>query len=134
MDLDEILAKAKEAVNLGARELHIVGGLHPDNPFSYYTDMLKMLRKNFPKVNLKCFTAVEICHFAHRENRSVESILAELKEAGLDTMPGGAQRFWCRKLGRKFAGKKRAARNGSPFIGRLTNLEFQQMQLCSLGI
>ena len=89
MSLEEILAKVREAINLGAKELHIVGGLHPDNSFSYYTDMLKGLRYEFPSVNLKCFTAVEICHFARQEKRSIESILSELKEAGLDTMPGG---------------------------------------------
>jgi len=106
MSLNEILAKAKEAVNLGAKELHIVGGLHPDNPFSYYTDMLKMLRKDFPNMNLKCFTAVEICHFAHRENRSVESILAELKEAGLDTMPGGGAEILVPEIREKICGQK----------------------------
>jgi len=106
MSLDEILAKAKEAVNSGAKELHIVGGLHPDNPFSYYTDMLKMLRKNFSGINLKCFTAVEICHFAKQENRSVESILAELKEAGLDTMPGGGAEILVPEIREKICGQK----------------------------
>jgi aminodeoxyfutalosine synthase len=106
MSLNEILAKAREAVNAGARELHIVGGLHPDNPFSYYTDMLKSLKKEFPGVNLKCFTAVEICHFAKKENRSVESILAELKEAGLDTMPGGGAEILVPEIRTQICGEK----------------------------
>jgi len=106
MSLNEILAKAKEAVNSGARELHIVGGLHPDNPFSYYTDMLKALRKNFPDVNLKCFTAVEICHFAKQESRSVESILMELKEAGLNTMPGGGAEILVPEIRKQICGEK----------------------------
>jgi len=106
MALSEITAKAQEAVNLGARELHIVGGLHPDNPFSYYTSMLKTLRQNFPKVNLKCFTAVEICHFAKQQNTSVESILAELKEAGLDTMPGGGAEILVPEIRQKICGQK----------------------------
>ncbi|MCL2207989.1 MAG: CofH family radical SAM protein [Fibromonadales bacterium] len=106
MNLNEILEKAKEAVNSGARELHIVGGLHPDNPFSYYTDMLKALRKNFPEANLKCFTAVEICHFAKQEGRSVESILTELKEAGLDTMPGGGAEILVPEIRKQICGEK----------------------------
>jgi len=106
MALPEITAKAKQAADLGARELHIVGGLHPDNPFSYYTSMLKTLRQNFPSVNLKCFTAVEICHFAKQESRSVESILAELKEAGLDTMPGGGAEILVPEIRQKICGKK----------------------------
>ncbi|NLG39957.1 MAG: radical SAM protein, partial [Fibrobacter sp.] len=59
-----VLEKAAEAVSKGARELHIVGGLHPDHPFSYYVEMLSKLRKAFPLVNLKAFTAVELCYFA----------------------------------------------------------------------
>jgi len=106
MSLDEILGKAKEAVDSGARELHIVGGLHPDNPFSYYTDMLKMLKKNFPNVHLKCFTAVEICHFAKQENRSVENILTELKEAGLNTMPGGGAEILVPEIRKEICGEK----------------------------
>ncbi|MDR3001476.1 MAG: CofH family radical SAM protein [Fibromonadaceae bacterium] len=106
MSLNEILTKAKEAVDSGACELHIVGGLHPDNPFSYYTDMLKMLRKEFPAVNLKCFTAVEICHFAKQQNRLVESILSELKEAGLSMMPGGGAEILVPEIREQICGEK----------------------------
>ncbi|MDR0517567.1 MAG: CofH family radical SAM protein [Fibromonadaceae bacterium] len=106
MGLNEILAKAKEAANLGAKELHIVGGLHPDNPFSYYTDMLKALKKKFPSANLKCFTAVEICHFAKQEKRSIESILTELKSAGLDTMPGGGAEILMPEIREQICGEK----------------------------
>jgi aminodeoxyfutalosine synthase len=106
MSLEQILAKASDAANLGANELHIVGGLHPDNPFSYYTDMLKMLRHEFPHVNLKCFTAVEICHFAKQEGRRVESILSELKDAGLSAMPGGGAEILVREIREKICGEK----------------------------
>ncbi|MBR4398110.1 MAG: aminofutalosine synthase MqnE, partial [Fibrobacter sp.] len=58
-DYDTIRNKAAEAIAGGARELHIVGGLHPDHPFDYYIEMLRKLRVEFPKVNLKAFTAVE---------------------------------------------------------------------------
>jgi len=106
MSLNEILQKAKEAVDSGAKELHVVGGLHPDNPFSYYTDMLKALKKHFAGVNLKCFTAVEICHFAKLERRSVESILMELKEAGLNTMPGGGAEILVPEIRKQICGEK----------------------------
>lgn len=88
-DVQTIVDKAREAVELGARELHIVGGLHPDHPFSYYVGMLASLRREFPKVQLKCFTAVELCHFAKLENRTLESVIQELKQSGLDALPGG---------------------------------------------
>jgi aminodeoxyfutalosine synthase len=106
MSLEQIMAKASDAANLGATELHIVGGLHPDNPFSYYTDMLKMLRKEFPHVNLKCFTAVEICHFAKQEGRGIESILSELIDAGLSAMPGGGAEILVPEVREKICGEK----------------------------
>ncbi|MCF0215153.1 MAG: aminofutalosine synthase MqnE [Fibrobacteraceae bacterium] len=88
-DYNTIRNKAEEAVKGGARELHIVGGLHPDHQFDYYIDMLRKLRVKFPKANLKAFTAVEICHFAKISGQSPEHIMATLKEAGLDALPGG---------------------------------------------
>lgn len=87
--VEEIVEKAKEALHLGITELHIVGGLHPSLPFSYYTDLLKALRQLKPRVQLKCFTAIEILHLAWLGKRSVEQTLRELKEAGLESLTGG---------------------------------------------
>src|SRR6185295_4995546 len=61
---DEIVQKAREALHIGITELHIVGGLHPSLPFSYYTDMLRALKKLDSRLQLKCFTAIEILHLA----------------------------------------------------------------------
>lgn len=104
--LQQITEKAKEAVDGGARELHIVGGLHPDHPFEYYTQMLSTLRKEFPGVNLKAFTAVEICHFAKLSKRPVESVLRDLKTAGLDALPGGGAELLGEEIRKKICGKK----------------------------
>ena len=60
LTVDEMVTKAREGLKLGITELHIVGGLHPSLPFSYYTDMLRALKAVDPKLQLKCFTAVEI--------------------------------------------------------------------------
>ena len=89
LSLDEILKKAEEAVVQGARELHIVGGLHPDWPFEYYVNIIKALKKNFPKVHIKAYTAVEIEYFSKISGKSIREVLLELKEAGLDSIPGG---------------------------------------------
>src|SRR6267143_436602 len=58
--VEQIVEKAREALRLGITELHIVGGLHPSLPFSYYTDMLASLRALSPALQLKCFTAIEV--------------------------------------------------------------------------
>src|SRR5205823_13878591 len=91
-------------------EIHIVGGLHPDFPFSYYTEMLRGIRSRHPKVGLKCFTAIEIYHLATLANLSPVETLAALKEAGLDTLPGGGAEVLDDGLRKKIcAGKETSA-------------------------
>jgi aminodeoxyfutalosine synthase len=70
-------------------ELHIVGGLHPDLPLSYYLEMLSALKAVLPEVHLQAFTAVEIAHIAQLAGLSVRETLEELIEAGLGSLPGG---------------------------------------------
>src|SRR6266436_434478 len=79
LTIEEIVHKAREALRLGITELHIVGGLHPSLPFSYYTDMLLALRALDPALQLKCFTAIEILHLAWLAKKPVEETLHELK-------------------------------------------------------
>src|ERR671923_298530 len=64
LSIDDIVQKAREALGLGITELHIVGGLHPSLPFGYYTDMLRALRALDSRLQLKCFTAIEVLHLA----------------------------------------------------------------------
>src|SRR5467141_4682050 len=70
--VEEIVQKAKEALHLGITELHIVGGLHPSLRFSYYVDMLKALRALDARLQLKCFTAIEILHLSWLAKKTVE--------------------------------------------------------------
>src|SRR5438477_8220512 len=87
--IPEIVQKAREALTVGVTELHIVGGLHPSLPFSYYTDMLQALKALDARLQLKCFTAIEVLHLAWLARKSVPETLAELKLAGLDSLTGG---------------------------------------------
>jgi aminodeoxyfutalosine synthase len=89
LTVEEIVQKAREALRLGITELHIVGGLHPSLPFSYYTDMLAALRALDARLQLKCFTAIEILHLAWLAKKSVAETLGALKAAGLDSLTGG---------------------------------------------
>jgi aminodeoxyfutalosine synthase len=70
-------------------EIHIVGGLHPDRPFDYYMELVAAIKKNFPKVHIKAFTAVEIDYFSKISGLSLEETLKSLKRSGLGSMPGG---------------------------------------------
>jgi aminodeoxyfutalosine synthase len=73
----------------GFSEVHIVGGLHPDWPFEYYLEMLGKIKDNFPSLHIKAFTAVEIDYFSKISGMTLKNTLLALKEAGLESMPGG---------------------------------------------
>ena len=89
LSLEEIVDKAREALKLGITELHIVGGLHPSLPFTYYLEMLRALRALDGRLQLKCFTAIEVLHLSWLARKSVDETLRELKAAGLDSLTGG---------------------------------------------
>jgi aminodeoxyfutalosine synthase len=109
MGLDEIF-RAVLALPRPVREVHIVGGLHPELPWSYFTDMMKGIKRVRPDIHVKAFTAVEVFFFHRLYRMSVERVLAELKEAGLDSMPGGgAEIFASQTRDRIIKGKADAA-------------------------
>ncbi|MDB6034593.1 MAG: radical protein [Verrucomicrobiales bacterium] len=108
--VEEIVQMARQASNLGITELHIVGGLHPSLPFSYYTDMLRALKAFDAKLQLKCFTAIEILHLAWLAKKSVRQTLTELREAGLDSLTGGGAEIFRKEVRSAIAkGKESAA-------------------------
>jgi len=82
----------------GITEVHIVGGLHPDWPFEYYLDMLSAIKKNFPELYIKAFTAVEIDYMSRISRLSLEDTLLALKGHGLDVMPGGGAEIFDSKI------------------------------------
>ncbi len=107
-DLEKVYQIAGEADKIGATEIHIVGGLHPWLPFEWYLEMLSGLRTRFPRLHLKCFTAIEIDHFTKISKLSVREVLIALREHGLGSMPGGgAEVFDDRVHDEVFKGKLR---------------------------
>lgn len=109
-DMDYVREQVRLAVDSGATEMHSVGGLHPYLPFSYYTDLVSTIRDEArtlgSELHVKAFTAVEIVHLAKiakvykganlpgEEGRAarregIRSVLRELKNAGLGSLPGG---------------------------------------------
>jgi aminodeoxyfutalosine synthase len=87
--LDEIYKRASEGVAEGATEFHIVGGLHPDLPFEYYLTLIRGLKERFPQVHLKAFTMVEVGYYARISKLSIRDTLLAMKNAGVDSLPGG---------------------------------------------
>jgi aminodeoxyfutalosine synthase len=88
MSIDDILGRARSA-GPGVREFHIVSGLHPDLPFSWYLEMLRALKKECSHIHIKAFTAVEIDYLAKLSGLGLNGTLLALRDAGLGSLPGG---------------------------------------------
>ena len=96
MKLEEVFANVA-GLPKAVREVHIVGGLHPDLPFSYFTDMMRGIKRVRSDIHIKAFTAVEIFFFHKLYRMSVEKVIGDLKEAGLDSMPGGGAEIFAKE-------------------------------------
>ena len=106
MSLEQVLDKLRARAHQPLTEVHIVNGLHPDLPFSYYQDLLRGLKRIRPEVHLKCFTAVEIAFFADTYGMTDEAVLRELMAAGLDSLPGGGAEIFADRVRRKICHDK----------------------------
>ena len=106
MSLDEAWDKLRRRAHQPLTELHIVNGLNPDLPFSYYTELLLGFKRIRPGIHLKCFTAVEIAFFADLYGMSDAQVLRELMAAGLDSLPGGGAEIFAERVRRKICHDK----------------------------
>jgi hypothetical protein len=106
LQLEHVLDKLRSRAGQPLTEIHVVNGLHPDLPFSYYTDMLKGLKAIRPGIHLKCFTAVEIAFFADTFGLTDEQVLRALHAAGLDSLPGGGAEIFAERVRKKICHDK----------------------------
>ena len=98
MALDEAWQTAASGYSEAVTEFHIVGGLHPDLPLEFFLDLVRGLKERFPKVHIKAFTMVEIAFLARRAKLSIEQTLIKLREAGVDSMPGGGAEIFAPRV------------------------------------
>ena len=94
MTIAEMLAKLTPEI----QEVHMTGGLHPDWKWEYYLDMMRQIRTNFPNLDIKAFTAVEIDFFHKKFKLPLEEVLRQLKEAGMRTLPGGGAEVFSERV------------------------------------
>ncbi|HEX7979657.1 MAG TPA: aminofutalosine synthase MqnE [Gemmatimonadaceae bacterium] len=111
--MDQVWAEAASAEGALTREFHIVGGLDMKAGLAYYSEMFRGLKARHPQVHIKALTAVEIAHIARIEKMSVRDVLIALRQAGLDTMPGGGAEVFSPGVRATIAEKKLA---GSEWI------------------
>jgi aminodeoxyfutalosine synthase len=98
MALEEAYQTAASGYSEAVTEFHIVGGLHPDLPLEYFLDLVQGLKKRFPKVHIKAFTMVEVAFFARRAHLTIEQTLIKLRDAGVDSMPGGGAEIFAPRV------------------------------------
>jgi aminodeoxyfutalosine synthase len=92
--------RAGHGVSEAVTEFHIVGGLHPELTLDWYCQMLRGLKERYPQVHLKAFTMVEIGFLANRAKLSVRETLEKLRDAGMDSMPGGGAEIFSERVRR----------------------------------
>jgi aminodeoxyfutalosine synthase len=98
MALEEAFETAASGYSEAVTEFHIVGGLHPDLPLEYFLDLVRGLKQRFPKVHIKAFTMVEVAYLARRAKLSIEETLVKLRDAGVDSMPGGGAEIFAARV------------------------------------
>ncbi|MBK8314804.1 MAG: dehypoxanthine futalosine cyclase [Acidobacteria bacterium] len=97
---DEIFEKVEEMIEIGGSGVLMQGGLHPDLPMEYYTGLLGELKKRYG-IHLHCFSPTEIYGMAKTFGMSNEQVLRQLKDAGLDSIPGGGGEILVDEIRRK---------------------------------
>jgi len=100
MSLEQVWEVAGQGWSEAITEFHIVGGLHPELNLDWFCQMLRGLKERFPQIHLKAFTMVEIGYFARREKMSIRDVLVQLREAGMDSLPGGGAEVFSERVRR----------------------------------
>ena len=103
LTLEQIESRVSAAKDMGATEMHIVGGFHPKLSLDYYESMMRTIKKNHPELRIKAFTAAEIFFFAKLTKNSIKEVLSRLKDAGLDSLPGGGAELFHPAIREKIA-------------------------------
>lgn len=105
MEISEIMAAAADHPE-GTSEFHIVGGCHPDLPFSYYLEMIRTIKDRYPDIHIQAFTAVEIDHFSQISGVPLEDVIMQLRASGLGSLPGGGAEVFSPRVREKACNKK----------------------------
>jgi aminodeoxyfutalosine synthase len=106
MNMNQVRERLGWHRDVDLTEIHMVGGINPRLPYSYYMDLIRTVKEVRPEVHVKAFTAVEITEIARQGNCTVEQALADLMVAGLDSLPGGGIEILSDRVHQELFGKK----------------------------
>ncbi len=106
MTLAEVRERLEWHKDVEITEVHMVGGINPRLPYSYYMDLVRLVKEVMPGAQVKAFTAVEIEQIALKGKVSIEQALRDLMDAGLDCLPGGGIEILSDRVHRALFGRK----------------------------
>ena len=107
--MDEVMDIVRSRKDSGATEIHIVGGVHPTNDLYYYAEMIRRIKQIMPDVAIKAFTAVELNYMIRQAGLTLEQGLTLLKEAGMESIPGGGAEIFAPEIRTKICPQKGSA-------------------------
>ena len=107
--MDQVLDIVRSRKDSGATEIHIVGGVHPTHDLYYYVDMIRRVKEIMPQVAIKAFTAVELNYMIRQAGLTLEQGLTLLKEAGMESIPGGGAEIFSPEIRTKICPQKGSA-------------------------
>lgn len=89
LSIAQVQQRIRDYMDVPISEIHMVGGVNPKLPYQYYLDLLRAMKEARPDAHLKAFTMIELAQIQRVAKKSLEEVLADLKEAGLESLPGG---------------------------------------------
>ena len=107
--MDEVLDIVRQRKDSGATEIHIVGGVHPTHDLYYYTEMIRRIKQIMPQVVVKAFTAVELNYMISKAGLTTVEGLQLLKDAGMESIPGGGAEIFAPEIRSKICPQKGSA-------------------------
>ena len=125
MSMEKILSLVSNEL----KEIHIVGGLHPDWKFEKYLEIVREVSKAAPDAHIKAFTAVEIDWFSQISGKSVSKVISDLMNAGVDALPGGGAEIFSPEVRKKSVLLKLLVIHGLKFIVKRINKVYPPMLL-----
>lgn len=106
LSMDQMLDIVKKYDGKPETEVHIVGGVHPKMNLSYFADLLRRIKQHRPGLHIKAFTAVELDYMFRKAKLSVEEGVQLLKEAGLNSIPGGGAEIFDEEIRQQICADK----------------------------
>ena len=89
LSIEQVQQRIRDYMEVPISEIHMVGGVNPKLPYEYYLDLLRAMKEARPEAHLKAFTMIELAQIQRVAKKPLEEVLLDLKEAGLESLPGG---------------------------------------------